>query len=116
MAMLDMKGPYSFTSESINKHVTQTSPGNYALGSAADKGFFIPKYIGRADVDIKKRLHNWIGMKNHFQFKFSYATSPKDAFLKECKNWHAFKPMENPDHPAKPENTDWRCPECGIII
>ncbi len=115
MASLNMKGPYTFNSESINTHVTQTSPGNYAIGLINDQGNFMPKYIGRADMDLNKRLQNWIGMKNHPHFKFSYALSPKDAFIKECENWHAFKPIENSQHPAKPLKEDWLCPECGLI-
>ena len=112
MANLNMQGPFPFNSESINKNITKSSPGNYALGTANDQGLLSIKYIGRADKDVNERLHDWIGVKNHPQFKFSYAKSAKDAYLKECQNWHDFKPTENSIHPDKPDGTDWKCPTC----
>ena len=45
---------------------------------------------------------------------FFYASSPKSAFEKECKNYHAFdkNKIDNKTHPIKPENTEYICPYC----
>jgi len=115
MASLNMNGPYPFTSDSINKHVTKTSTGNYALGKMTNEDKFRPKYVGRSDDDVNKRLHDWIDKKDHPKFKFSYASSVKAAFEKECHNWHDFKPDENTNHPARPDNTNWKCPVCDTF-
>ena len=46
MATLEMEGPYIFTSSEIDRVVTRTSPGNYALGYTKDDGTFIVQYVG----------------------------------------------------------------------
>ena len=54
MASLGMNGPYDLTNDQIDKQVTKTSPGNYALGYSEDKTFFV-KYVGRSDTDLNGR-------------------------------------------------------------
>jgi len=109
MASSEMYGPYELTNEKIDLVVTRKSPGKYALGRSP----FSVLYVGRADDDLNARLKQWVNKYTHF--KFTYATSPKDAFEKECKNYHNFKPTDNKVHPDRPDGTDWKCPVCDIF-
>lgn len=115
MASLDMQGPFSLSSAVIDIQITKTSAGNYALGSVNGEGTFIVKYVGRSDTDLNARLKLHAGTGKHPKFKYSYATSPKTAFEKECKNFHDFggtEKLENDIHPDRPENADWKCSYC----
>lgn len=115
MASLDMHGPYNLTNEEIDKQVTRISPGNYALGYSKDNSFYV-SYVGRSDADVNDRLKDWVGRYN--QFKYSYASSPKNAFEKECHNYHDFgesEKLDNKVHPQRPTNTSWKCPVCDIF-
>ncbi len=114
MPSLNMNGPYVFTSEEIDKQITRTQAGNYALGHI-DKGFVV-KYVGRSDTNVNDRLKKHLS-EPYTHFKFSYATSPKDAFEKECKNYHDFGgdegKLDNEIHPDIPSNSKhWKCPIC----
>lgn len=111
MATLDMLGPYTLDNATIDKEVTKKSAGNYGLGYENDKGVFIVKYVGRSDEDLNARLKKWVG--SYKMFKYSYASSPKAAFEKECKNFHDFggtEKLDNEIHPDRPDGTDWECP------
>jgi len=117
MASLNMQGSYSLTSAEIDANVTRTSAGNYALGYTNDNGAFTVQYVGRSDSDVNGRLHDWTG-KSYKKFKYSYAMSPKAAFEKECQNFHDFggtSKLHNDAHPARPDNTGWKCPVCDIF-
>ena len=101
MATLNMIGPYELTRSKINEVVTQTSPGNYALGYVNSENTFIVQYVGRSDSDVASRLRQHVGEK-YKRFKYSYATSPKAAFEKECINYHDFgesRLLDNSSHP-----------------
>ena len=110
-----MKGPYKLDIETIEEKVTRTSLGNYALGKKSEKGTFIVGYVGRSDSDVRGRLKEWVGKTRRPLFKFSYATSAKAAFEKECKNYHYFKPSGNVSHPDRPKGTNWQCSRCDIF-
>ncbi len=67
-------------------------------------------------IDVKARLRGWVG--KYKRFKFSYASSAKDAFEKECRNYHDFgedKGLDNKVHPRRPDNAKWKCPVCDIF-
>ena len=113
MASLGMKGPYKLDKDTIDKKATHTLAGNYALGRNNKKGTFLIGYVGRSDDDVNDRLKKWIGKTKRPLFKFSYASSVKEAFEKECNNYHDFKPPDNTSHPARPEGKYWKCPKCG---
>lgn len=114
MPSLGMEGPYSLELNSINSTVTRVSPGNYALGyTNPETNRFVVKYVGRSDTDVKGRLISWLGNTSRPQFKYCYASSPKTAFEKECRNWHDFNPEDNTAHPAKPSGANWACPVCA---
>lgn len=106
----------SLTNEKIDSLVTQTKPGVYALDKTTGAGFQV-SYVGRADIDLNRRLKDWVGKYKYF--KFEYATSPKDAFEKECELWHDFGgpqgKLDNDKHPERPDETNWKCPKCDIF-
>lgn len=117
MANLNMNGPYFFNKDKVDEVVTRTSSGNYALGYVNDENAFIVQYVGRADIDVNTRLKQHIG-EPYKRFKFSYASSPKVAFEKECRNYHDFgesKKLNNKIHPDRPQNSSWKCPCCAIF-
>jgi hypothetical protein len=115
MASLAMEGPYKLDAKTIDAQITHKSPGNYALGKKNDEGTFLVGYIGRSDSDLGARLKSWVGNTTRPLFKFSYATSAKAAFEKECNNYHDFDPPGNASHPDRPKDTTWRCPRCSIF-
>lgn len=111
---LNMDGPFDLNAPTITKAVTRTSAGNYALGHVREKTFYV-QYVGRSDTDVNARLKQHVG--KYESFKFSYATSAKAAFEKECKNFHDFgaaEKLNNTIHPDRPENGGWKCPACKI--
>ncbi|MEA4968763.1 MAG: hypothetical protein VB048_11690 [Bacteroidaceae bacterium] len=113
MANLEMNGPYLLTNDEIDKRVESGKIGNYALGYVKEKVFYV-KYVGRSDNDLNKRLKEHLG-ENYSYFKYSYSSSIKNAFEKECKNYHDFggaDKLDNKIHPDKPENTSYKCPVC----
>ena len=117
MASLNMQGPYPLTRDKIDEVITKTSAGNYALGYVNEEKTFIVQYVGRADADVASRLKQHVGEK-YKRFKYSYATSPKAAFEKECHNYHDFgegKSLDNKIHPDRPANSNWKCPRCNIF-
>ena len=117
MASLDMEGWYELTTDEISKHVKKTSAGNYALGVVTTKdgraGFY-PKYVGRADSDVAGRLKDHVGEYTHF--KYSYASTEKEAFEKECNNYHDFLDLlDNDIHPDRPKGREYKCPRCNVF-
>ena len=113
MASTGLNGPHTLDSETVEKTVTKTSPGNYALGRVKDDGKFYVNYVGRADKDLATRLKQHAG--KYERFKYGYATSPKAAFEKECQLFHDFEPPANKIHPDRPDNTNWECPVCDLF-
>ncbi len=117
MPSLDMNGPFSFTNEEIDSRIRDNKIGNYALGSKNSKGGLNVSYVGRSDTDLKAELKQRLETHDHSHFKASYANSPKEAFEKECKNYHDFggkNELENKIHPARPKNVNWKCTECRV--
>lgn len=115
MPSLEMRGPYKLDKETIDKVVTKTAPGNYAFGKKNDEGTFEVGYVGRSDSDVNARLKAWIGNTKRPMFKFSYASSAKAAFEKECQNYHDFDPPGNDKHPDRPFGNNWKCPRCKLF-
>ena len=117
MAKLNMIGPFDFTIDNVNRQIAANKIGNYALGYIDAKGAFRVLYVGRSDNDLNDRIKDHIGeYDNYKMFKFSYATSVKDAYEKECANWHDFgedKLLKNKIHPDNPDKKQYKCPVCG---
>ena len=120
MAKLGMKGPFEFTSQKVNEMIENNRIGNYALGyitkDSNGEHVFCVKYVGRSDNDLNDRIKDHLGeSKEYTHFKFSYETCSRNAFLKECRNWHDFGGediLDNHYHPDKPNGTNWKCPVC----
>lgn len=105
-------GPFQLTEKGIESNLQAKSPGVYALGDTKDN-LFIVRYVGRADADLKA------GLKTHVsgpypQFKFTYALSARDAFLKQCELYHDYVGLANNGHPCPPRGLTLLCPRCQI--
>lgn len=109
-----LRGPYALDNQTIDREVTRTSPGAYAL-DRFDTGTFYVYYVGRSDENINQRLKQWVGIQ-YRRFMFTYFESAKTAFDKECNLWHDFGGPEgkgdNKVHPDRSQNADWKCPRC----
>lgn len=111
-------GPFDFDYDTIKVRVDARKIGNYALGyesESSNKGF-MPKYVGRSETDLKKELSAKLRTRspNRKKFMFSYCTTSREAFEKECKNYHDFRSqLENENHPPRPEGTNYPCPVEG---
>jgi len=66
MGLLHMSGPFPLTDEAIDEALLQTSPGNYALGYM-DGDAFVVYFVGRADSDLRRRLHDWVGTPSRYE-------------------------------------------------
>ena len=109
-----LSGPYPLTERTIDRIVTEISPGVYALGrSIPEKNTFRIKYVGRSDLDVNDRLHDH--EETYPEFKFKYYSTPKAAFEKECRVYHDFNPEDNSIHPDRPDGTNYECPVCTIF-
>jgi hypothetical protein len=108
-----LRGPYRLTYEGINEAVSRQSAGVYALGANDPSGHFQVKHVGRSDADIRAKLRDCIG--SDIMFKFSFFSSPRAAFEKECELFHDFKPPGNRIHPGRPKGASWECPRCRIF-
>jgi hypothetical protein len=75
MRSLEMSGSYPLSDEAIDRVLTRTSPGNYALGYI-DGGTFNVFYVGRSDSDVRQRLHEWVGMPSRYENYDSSAKAP----------------------------------------
>ena len=62
---LAMSGSYPLSDAAIDEAMTRTSPGNYALGYM-DGDTFSVFYVGRSDSDVRRRLHEWVGMPSGY--------------------------------------------------
>jgi hypothetical protein len=114
-----MQGPYELNTHSIDDYVEKSRIGNYALGFVG-KGEFHVQYVGRSDTDLNARIKTHIGEKSaigndYLLFMFSYAMSEKEAYEKECRNYHDFShyTLDNEVHPDRPNNSHLNCPVCG---
>lgn len=99
----------------IRRTVEADRPGAYLLGELKGSRFDV-RYVGRSDSCLKSRLltHNHLYECSYFTFR--YASSPKDAFLMECKAWHDYQgsrgKLLNKIHPAAPAGQHIECPYC----
>jgi hypothetical protein len=106
---LGMTKPLTLSDAVINSLHSEFA-GNYAYGRLNIEGAFEVLYVGRFDPNCSDRMKHGIGKYPHFTF--SYAASIRDAFEKECNNYHDFNPPDNRIHPARPNGTLLKCPHC----
>lgn len=117
MPDLEMSGAFPLSTQHVVVRVTRKSAGNYALGYVKGDDFFV-QYVGRSDSCVRTRLANHAGSTSYRHFMFSYATSPKAAFEKECWNYHDFgetDALDNLVHPRRPDGASWKCPVCDLF-
>jgi hypothetical protein len=112
-----VEGPHRLTPQKVAEVITKTSAGNFALGRVQENGFCV-LYVGRSDDDVAKELCSWANQYPHYKaFMFSYASSPRAAFDKECEDFHDFggtERLDNLGHPQRPDQTEWLCPRCNF--
>ena len=100
-----LAGPYSIRTTGAQ---LEAIPGVYVLSRDGKTA----AYVGRSDADLRSRmLQSAAGAYRHFWFE--YASSPRDAYLKECEYYHRYGPPDNINHPAVPPGANWRCPIRG---
>lgn len=107
-----MKGPYPLTKEEVDMRIEVGRKGNYAYGYTNADNVFVVEYVGRSDSDLNGRIKHGIA-KGYKEFKFSYASTVKEAFEKECRNYHDFggkAKLDNRCHPDRPDGKDYDCP------
>jgi hypothetical protein len=76
MGSLEMAGSYPLSDAAIDEVLKRTSPGNYALGYMDGDAFDV-FYVGRSDSDVRRCLHEWVGMPNRYE---NYASPAKAAW------------------------------------
>lgn len=76
MRSLEMSGSFPLSDEAIDGALQRTSPGNYALGYMEDDAFRV-FYVGRSDSDVRRRLHEWVGMPSRCE---RYASNGKASW------------------------------------
>jgi hypothetical protein len=117
MATLDMEGPYVLIPDKIDEVIPQKVTGNFAVGYISESDFIV-LYIGRSDDDLNAAIKDWVFRKSDcIFFKFKVMKTAKEAFFKECTNYHDFQGstnLKNERHPWRNEGTDWKCPHCNI--
>ncbi|PIP12472.1 MAG: hypothetical protein COT45_03235 [bacterium (Candidatus Stahlbacteria) CG08_land_8_20_14_0_20_40_26] len=101
-----LTGPYPIND--VDLYVTRTSPGIYILSRDGRTA----AYVGRSDTDVASRIKQ-SSSEGYAYFWFEHATSPRDAYYKECEYYHKYNPPDNTNHPAVPSGTYWRCPIIG---
>ena len=72
---LEMSGSFPLEDATIDDVVRRTSPGNYALGYLED-GTFVVFYVGRADSDVRRTLHDWVGAPSRYERHAPCARAP----------------------------------------
>jgi len=70
MATLNMgRKAYPFTSDEVDRQITNHKAGNYALGRLDEYGDFHVKYVGRSDPDVNDRIKDHLN-KGYSRFKY----------------------------------------------
>jgi hypothetical protein len=83
MRSLEMRGSYALSDQAIDDALTRASPGNYALGYMEDNTFKV-FFVGRSDADVRKRLHEWVGMPSRYE---KYASPAKASWGVHRRGW-----------------------------
>jgi hypothetical protein len=115
---------YELRAEDIDSVVSkEVVYGNYRLGVLDSQKRFWVFYVGRSDNNLNKRLHDHIDeeqfkhiwTEQSVYFDFNPAVDEKDAFQRECIDYHSFKSdfLMNKKHPDCPNGTCYQCPCCG---
>lgn len=112
MAKMEMHGPFKLTPWTIEQTIEKNVPGNFALGHYDGKTFEA-KFIGRDDRSLHHALIEQCEKCDYSHFKANYAMDAKDAYYRQCRNYHENQEFADADHPPRPEGTSLVCPVCG---
>jgi predicted GIY-YIG superfamily endonuclease len=105
-----MSGWWSLGDIAVRRHVREGWPGVYLLADSLD----VPRYIGRSDSDVRKRLLQHADAGDYRFFSVEHYRSVEDAFYRECNLYHYYRPqLDNEIHPAIPRNCGNGCPRCS---
>lgn len=114
---LQMYGAYALNEQMVKTYVQSNRLGNYAFGEVRADGKFYVMYVGRSDTDLQSEI---ISRASSYQqcthFMYSYASSTKEAYEKECRNYHdcgESRNLLNKIHPDRPNGASYHCPRCG---
>lgn len=68
-----------------------------------------PRYVGRSDTDLHRRMRN----RPYVYYQFKPCASPADAYRWECLYYHRYyDTLDNRIHPARPAAERAICPIC----
>ncbi len=117
MAKSGLLGPYPLEEKYIVRFVANSadwsSASVFALGEITNKKFVIKK-VCHADGDLSMALKSYMGTYEAFRFRFYRST--RSAFNKQCQLYHQFSPSDNLEHPTRPINTRFTCPDPSCIL
>jgi predicted GIY-YIG superfamily endonuclease len=114
-----MAGPWLLDDEGIG--LLEARPGVYILGRERS-GAFYGLYVGRSDMDLKRRLAEHLPGReaNPFiriyapdRFHCEYTATASEAYRLECTLFHSARYPANLFHPDPGPHADWECPVCG---
>lgn len=100
--------------------VPERSIGVYLLGSVSlASSAFCPAYVGRSDIDLRRRLlrHGTTPLDTYFRVR--RCASRQAAFFAECFLFHALRgtpQLRNALHPAAPDGSGLDCPYCFVAL
>ena len=112
LAGLGFSKTYDLTDDNIDKIAPIGLAGNY-IYSEPKKAGLNPYYIGRSDTDINDRSKH--GIDEYGKVSLLSSKNSKESFELECLLFHRFgkdKLLSNKIHPAKPKDTNYKCPYC----
>ena len=117
MAQISLSGWFTLDAATVDARVGQNQYGCYALGGPVTSGNkMLILRVGRSDDNLASRIKAYIGDRQFADcknFGFQVVTSVKEAFELECALFHTYSPTKNVNHPARPNGTNYRCPNCG---
>lgn len=83
--------------------------GTYVLYTATG----VPRYVGRSDTDIRRRLLRHCTDRTGAYFTYDVHYNPANAFEMECALFHALSPeLANRIHPDRPNFHETACLFC----
>ena len=110
MDIPDLTGPFKLTNSNVSIHIRGGTLGVYVLGPLGAGGHLAVRFTGRSDADLAGNLRQHTD--KYDAFGFTRAGSSQEAFEMECRLFHHFEPVDNATHPARPPESDWKCPIC----
>jgi hypothetical protein len=68
-------------------------------------------YTGRSDSNVERRARASVNEGNYdTNYSVYFTSSPRRAYIQECRLFHRHKPSDNSIHPRVPVGANWRCP------